>query len=82
MVTVYCYLSGESPYYVFGIHDLARNDVFVYSYYKGVAKHGQNDVTSMLLHWLNKHLPQGTKALYILSDWCSGQYKNFVMIWF
>ena len=61
MVTNPVFYSRQLWYYIFGIHDLARNDVFMYSYYEGVAKCGQNDVTSMLLHWLNKHLPQGTK---------------------
>ena len=82
MVTNAVFYSRQLWYYVFGIHDLARNNVFMYSYYEGVAKRWQNDVTSMLLHWLNKHLPQGKKNLYILSDGCSGQNKNFVMIWF
>lgn len=42
-------------YYVFGIHNVATNEATIYTYHEGVAKKGCNDVTSMLLHYINNH---------------------------
>jgi hypothetical protein len=39
-------------YYVFGIHNLANDDATMYIYNDSVARKGQNEVTSFLLHFL------------------------------
>lgn len=68
-------------YYVFGIHDLADDSASMYVYTEDVAKKGANDVTSMILHYLNnKDLRHS--HLVIFSDGCSGQNKNHIMVYF
>ncbi|KAF6208302.1 hypothetical protein GE061_016756 [Apolygus lucorum] len=39
-------------FYVFGIHELANDDACMYTYHEGVAKRGQNEVTSFLFDYL------------------------------
>ena len=68
-------------YYVFGIHDLADNSASMYVYTEDVARKGANDVTSMILHYLN-NTDLTHSHLVIFSDGCSGQNKNHVMVYF
>lgn len=68
-------------YYVFGVHNLATNEATIYTYHEGVAKKGCNDVTSMILHYINNH-QLTAKTLVLISDGCPGQNKNYVMVHF
>ena len=53
----------------------------MYVYTEDVARKSANDVTSMILHYLNnKDLTHS--HLVIFSDGCSGQNKNHVTVYF
>lgn len=73
-------------HYVFGVHNLGTNQVVMFTYHEGIAKKGANEVTSMLLRYITdyagdslENLPQ---HLVLISDSCSGQNKNYVMLHF
>ena len=68
-------------YYVFGVHDLANKGVTMFTYHEGNAKKGQNEVTSFLFNYLTRKEDLQRK-LVLISDRCSGQNKNFVMMYF
>lgn len=53
----------------------------MYVYNEGTGKKGQNDVTSLLFHYL-KGLQNPKEHLVLFSDGCSGQNKNYVMVHF
>jgi hypothetical protein len=73
------FFSRQLWYYIFEIHDLATNEAAMYTYHEGQAKKGANEVTSMLLHYLNNRaLP--SRNLVLFRDGCPGQNKNYVMI--
>jgi hypothetical protein len=75
------FFSRQLWYYIFGIHDLATNEAAMYTYHEGQAKKGANEVTFMLLHYLNNRaLP--SRNLVLFSDGCPGQNKNYVMLHF
>lgn len=75
------FFKSQLWYYVFGIHDLADDSASMYVYTEDVAKKGSNDVTSMLLHYLN-NTDLSKDHLVIFSDGCAGQNKNHVMVYF
>nr|XP_022906884.1 uncharacterized protein LOC111418579 [Onthophagus taurus] len=68
-------------YYLFGIHNLGSKKVTMYTYHEGVGKKGSNDMTSMLLHYINSN-EFTFKRLVLISDGCPGQNKNHVMVYF
>ncbi|VVC94111.1 unnamed protein product [Leptidea sinapis] len=75
------FYSRQMWYYIFGIHDLANNDAYMNCYTETTAKKGASDVTSLLLHYLNnKEITSDT--LILISEGCSGQNKNHVMVYF
>lgn len=69
-------------YYVFGIHNLSDDSVSMYVYDESTAKKGQNEVTSLLFHYLTKIVDITSRNLVVLSDGCPGQNKNYVMMHF
>lgn len=69
-------------YYVFGVHDLSNDDVSLYVYHECVGKKGQNDVTSLLFHYLHSKSDDLEDDLVLISDGCSGQNKNYAMVHF
>jgi hypothetical protein len=74
--------SRQAWHYVFGIHNIGTCEVVMYTYHEGEETRGQNDVTSMLLHYLKNNLPADTSELWLFSDGCSEQNKNRVMLQF
>ena len=54
----------------------------MYSYHKGKAKKGGNEVCSFLYHYIQKHIPEHVNELHLFSDGCAGQNKNHIMIRF
>ncbi|CAH1380009.1 unnamed protein product, partial [Tenebrio molitor] len=60
---------------------ISTNEAAMYTYHEGQAKKGANEVTSMLLHYLNNRaLP--SRNIVLFSDGCPGQNKNNVMLHF
>lgn len=74
------FYSRQLWYHVFGIHDLATDEATMYTYYESIAKKGANDVTSILLHYINTH--DMCRNLLLISDGCPGQNKNYTMLHF
>lgn len=58
-----------------------NNQVVLNSYLETQGEKGQNDVKSLLLRYLNKYEIHSDK-LVLISDGCSGQNKNYVMVYF
>lgn len=75
------FYSRQLWYHIFGIHNLGTDEAFIYTYTKGQAKKGANDVCSMLLHFFNNN-NFTTRDLVMISDGCPGQNKNYVMLHF
>nr|CAI5861190.1 unnamed protein product [Callosobruchus analis] len=63
-------------YYVFGIHNLKDDGASMYVYDESIGKKGQNEVTSLLFHYLTKGLDVTSRHLVLFSDGCPGQNKN------
>ena len=68
--------------YNFGIHSAGNNKGTMYCWDETVAKRGSNEVTSCLLHYFNNFLPDEVKTLFLYSDGCGGQNKNYTVIHF
>ncbi|CAH1103747.1 unnamed protein product [Psylliodes chrysocephalus] len=68
-------------YYIFGVHNVATNEAAIYTYSEGTAKKGCNDITSMILHYINNH-NFTSRNLVLISDGCPGQNKNYIMLHF
>lgn len=64
----------------FNIHILSTQQSVFYKYDKSVANKGQDDVCSMLNHFVTSILPQTVRKLVILCDSCAGQNKNYTLI--
>lgn len=75
------FYSRQLWYHIFGIHNLATDEAYIYTYTEGQAKKGANDVCSMLLHFFNNS-NFTTRNLVLISDGCPGQNKNYVMLHF
>ena len=76
------FYSRQLWHYVFGVHDIGSGDVSMYTYHEGMAKRGQNEVTSMIFNYLKEHVPGQMKEIWLFSDGCPGQNKNYVFIRF
>lgn len=80
--------SGEVFYkiqlwvYNFCIHVGSTGKSFFYVYDETIAAKGQNDVASLLLHFLNNHLRPEVRDIYIFTDNCASQNKNYVLVQF
>ncbi|KAJ8885977.1 hypothetical protein PR048_012183 [Dryococelus australis] len=68
---------------VFGVHDLGSDNVTVFTYHEGDGTKGSNEVTSMLLTYINNNNePLDNLVLILISDSCCGQNKNQTMVHF
>lgn len=80
--------SGEVFYkiqlwvYNFCIHVGSTGRSFFYVYDETVAAKGQNDVASILFHFLNNHISEEVTDIYIFCDNCASQNKNYVLVQF
>lgn len=73
------FFASQLWYYVFGVHDLGTSEATMFVYDETVGRKGQNDVTSLLLNYLNiQGVQKDTSVLF--SDGCPGQNKNYVMV--
>lgn len=75
------FYSIQMWYFVFGVHNEGNDAATMYCYDETVAKKGQNDVASLLFHFLRNH-DLTTKNLILLSDGCAGQNKNYALMRF
>lgn len=50
-----------------------------YVYHGENGMEGLNNVCSILLDFVNNGIPETAKNLYIFSDKCTGQYKNYTL---
>ena len=64
--------------YVFGIHDCSSNNASMYVWPESTARRGSNEVTSYLHHYLRDL--SSIDTLFLFSDSCPGQNKNFTVI--
>lgn len=75
------FYSRQLWYNVFGVHNLGSEEVTMFTYHEGEGRKGANEVTSMLLHYL-RNVGTTHNDLVLISDGCSGQNKNHVMVYF
>ena len=68
--------------YNFGIHNAANNKGTMYCWDESVAKRGSNEVASCLFHFFNNFLPEEVEKVFLYSDGCGGQNKNYTIIHF
>ena len=68
--------------YNFGIHDCGTNTGTMYCWDETTSKRGSNEVASCLLHYINNSIADEVKTLYLYSDGCGGQNKNYTIIHF
>ncbi|CAH1114647.1 unnamed protein product [Psylliodes chrysocephalus] len=47
-----------------------------------IMKSGENEVTSMIFHYIKNHIQERIDEIWLFSDGCSGQNKNYVLIRF
>ena len=66
----------------FGVHDCATNVGTMYVWDESTAKRGSNEVASCLLHYITNYLSEDVEMLYLYSDGCGGQNKNYTIFWF
>lgn len=68
--------------YNFCINVGSTGKSFFYVYDETLGAKGQNDVASILLHFLNNHILPEVTDIYIFSDNCASQNKNYVLVQF
>lgn len=68
--------------YNFCVHDCGANDGTMYCWDETQAKRGSNEVASCLLHYFTSKLADEVETLYLFSDGCGGQNKNYTIVWF
>lgn len=66
----------------FCIHLGSTGKSYFYVYDETQGGKGQNEVISMLFHFVKNHMPSDVKELYIFSDNCSSQNKNYMLVQF
>lgn len=54
----------------------------MYCWDETLAKRGSNEVASCLLHYFDTYLANEVETLYLFSDGCGGQNKNYTIMWF
>nr|CAH7737617.1 unnamed protein product [Callosobruchus chinensis] len=78
--------SGEVFYkiqlwvYNFCIHVGSSGKSYCYVYDETVGGKGQNEVSSMILDFLKTHISPDVTDIYVFSDNCSSQNKNYVLV--
>ena len=68
--------------YNFCVHDCSANVGTMYCWDETQAKRGSNEVASCLLHYFTNKLADEVETLYLFSDGCGGQNKNYTILWF
>ena len=68
--------------YNFGIHDYKTGRGFTFVWDKVTANRGAAEIASCLYKFVTTFVPPTTKRLYIFSDNCPGQNKNYILILF
>ena len=64
--------------YVFGIHDCCSNNASMYVWPESIAHRGSNEVASCLHNYFQNL--SGIDTLFLFSDSCPGQNKNYTII--
>lgn len=78
--------SGEVFYkiqlwmYNFCIHVGSTGKSYCYVYDETVGGKGQNEVASMILNFLKNHISAEVTDIYLFSDNCASQNKNYVLV--
>ncbi|CAH1108437.1 unnamed protein product [Psylliodes chrysocephalus] len=67
--------------YNFGIHDCVNNKGYMYMWSENIAKRGSDEICSMLLKHFKNHQPT-SEELFVYSDNCGGQNKNWLVMAF
>ena len=67
--------------YVFNVHVYERNTSYMYHFVEGMSKKGANSVCSFLLDVIRLERGQA-KEIFLFSDACSGQNRNWTMVTF
>lgn len=63
-------------------YSLTTEKSSMYMYDEMTAKKGANETISFLKHYIDTKIPPDVKLLYLFSDNCAGQNKNFVLVRF
>lgn len=66
-------------FYVFNVCDMKNNKAYFYTYSEGEANKGPNEVCSMVLSFIDNHVPDDVKELHVFSDACGGQNRNHAL---
>lgn len=68
--------------YNFNIHDYRSGKAHMFLWDEVTAKRGANEICSCIQKFVNTFVPQDVCKLFIFSDNCSGQNKNFTLLIF
>ena len=68
--------------YNFGIHDYKTGRGYMFVWDEITANRGAAEIASCLYKFVTTFVPSNIKKLYIFSDNCPGQNKNFILILF
>ena len=68
--------------YNFNIHDYKSGRAHMFLWDEVTAKRGANEICSCIQKFINSFVPQDVTRLFIFSDNCSGQNKNFTLLIF
>lgn len=68
--------------YNFNIHDYRRGKAHLFVWDEVTAKRGANEICSCINKFINTFVPPEVEKLFIFSDNCSGQNKNFILLMF
>ena len=68
--------------YNFGIHDYKTGRGYMFIWDEITANRGAAEIASCLYKFVTEFIPSNVKKLYIFSDNCPGQNKNYILILF
>lgn len=66
--------------YNFTIYCASNGKSYCYMYNESTGKKGQNEVISMINHFITNEISPSVKQLYLFSDNCSAQNKNIALM--
>lgn len=66
--------------YNFTIYCASKGKSYCYMYNESTGKKGQNEVISMIDHFIKNEISSSVKELYLFSDNCSAQNKNMALM--
>lgn len=73
------YYKRKLSVYNFTIYDVVRHEGFCYVWTENDAKKGANEVSSCLLHYIQKKVEDGVNNFSLWSDNCGGQNRNTIV---